>query len=68
LSLRGSPYIAHGYTIFGILVDLRTGAIVRAGSQSGDAPDPKDTSIDFDARPVVTGILKDLLAGLLDPR
>jgi hypothetical protein len=44
--------VEHGYTVSGILVDLRTGAIVRAGMQSREAPDPADTSIDFDARPV----------------
>jgi hypothetical protein len=67
-AMRGNPYMEHGYTISAILVDLRSGAIVRAGSQSREAPDPKDTSIDFDARPLVYAILKDLLTGLLDAR
>jgi hypothetical protein len=66
-AMRGQPYVEHGYTISGILVDLRTGAIMRAGMQSREAPDPRDTSIDFDARPVLCAILEELLAGLLDP-
>ena len=65
-TIRGQAYVEHGYTISGVLVDLRTGAIVRAGTESREAPDPADTSIDFDPRPVLCAILKDLLAGLLD--
>jgi hypothetical protein len=76
LDVAGSPSAStttRGYTLSAALVDLRTIAVVRAGSQSGEASvtvtDKTFRSSDrttVDVSLLLHDIMKDLLTGLLD--